>query len=373
MKDLYEVLGVSKNSSKDEIKKAYRKVALKNHPDKNPDDKEAESRFKEAAEAYSVLSSDQKRQQYDQFGHAGVGMGNQTQGFSSGGFHHMSMDDIFSQFGDVFGGDIFGGIFGGNRGGQTVRRGKDLRATIDLKYSEIVTGVEKTIKIKRLEHCDSCQGSGAAPGVSPTMCQQCNGAGRVRQMSQSFIFQSVVERECPICKGSGKVITKPCKSCSYGLVRKSVAVKVKIPAGVESGNYMRLDGQGNKGESRNSAGDLVVFFEEENHPHFIRDSEHVFLEAVISYSMAAMGTAIDVPTIDGTKVSLKIPAGIQSGQILRMRKKGFPMLRGSSHGDQLVRIHVETPSGLNKKQKTLFEDLKSQENTIKQPFRKIKL
>jgi molecular chaperone DnaJ len=192
-------------------------------------------------------------------------------------------------------------------------------------------------------------------------------------MSQSFIFQSVVERECPICKGSGKVITKPCKSCSYGLVRKSVAVKVKIPAGVESGNYMRLDGQGNKGESRNSAGDLVVFFEEENHPHFIRDSEHVFLEAVISYSMAAMGTAIDVPTIDGTKVSLKIPAGIQSGQILRMRKKGFPMLRGSSHGDQLVRIHVETPSGLNKKQKILFEDLKSQENKIKQPFRKIKL
>ena len=227
MKDLYEVLGVSKDSSKDEIKKAYRKVALKNHPDKNPDDKEAESRFKEAAEAYSVLSSDQKRQQYDQFGHAGVGMGNQSQGFSGGGFHHMSMDDIFSQFGDVFGGDIFGSIFGGNRGGQTVRRGKDLRATIELKYSEILIGVEKTIKIKRLEHCDSCQGSGAAPGVSPTMCQQCNGAGRVRQMSQSFIFQSVVERECPICKGSGKVITKPCKKLQPWTCEKKCCCKSK--------------------------------------------------------------------------------------------------------------------------------------------------
>ena len=373
MRDLYGVLGVSNNASNDEIKKAYRKVALKNHPDKNPGDNEAESKFKEAAEAYSVLSDNRKRQQYDQFGHVGVGMGDQTQGFSSGGFHHMSMDDIFSQFGDVFGSDIFGSIFGGGRGRQSVRRGKDLRVTIRLTYAEIVTGVEKTIKIKRLEHCITCQGSGAAPGVSPTTCQQCGGAGRVRQMSQSFIFQSVVERECPICKGTGKVITKPCKSCSNGLVRKSVSVKVKVPAGVESGNYMRLDGQGNKGETGQPAGDLVVFFEEENHPHFVRDGENVFLEAVISFSMAALGTSIEVPTIDGGKVSLKIPPGIQSGQILRMRKKGFPVMRGSSRGDQLVRVHVETPSGLNKKQKSIFEELESKENKVKQPYRKIKL
>ncbi|HJL75068.1 MAG TPA: molecular chaperone DnaJ [Candidatus Marinimicrobia bacterium] len=372
MRDLYDVLGVSKSASNDEIKKAYRKVALKYHPDKNPGDTDAETKFKESAEAYSVLSDSRKRQQYDQFGHAGVGMGDQAQGFS-GGFHHMSMDDIFSQFGDIFGNDIFGSFFGGRRGGQTVRRGKDLRAAIELKYSEIVTGVVKTIKIKRLEHCASCQGSGAAPGVSPTTCQQCGGAGRVRQMSQSFIFQSVVERECPICKGSGKVITKPCKSCSNGLVRKSVSVKVKVPAGVEAGNYMRLDGQGNKGETGQPAGDLVVFFDEENHPHFIRDGENVFLEAVISYSMAALGTSIEVPTIEGGRVSLKIPAGIQSGQILRMRKKGFPILRGASRGDQLVRIHVETPSGLNKKQKSLFEELGSKENKVKNPFRKIKL
>ena len=373
MRDLYDVLGVSNNASNDEIKKSYRKIALKYHPDKNPGDKEAESKFKEAAEAYSVLSDNRKRQQYDQFGHAGVGMGDQTQGFSSGGFHHMSMDDIFSQFGDVFGSDIFGSIFGGGRGRQSVRRGKDLRVTIRLTYAEIVTGVEKTIKIKRLEHCITCQGSGAAPGVSPTTCQQCGGAGRVRQMSQSFIFQSVVERECPICKGIGKVITKPCKSCNNGLVRKSVSVKVKVPAGVESGNYMRLDGQGNKGETGQPAGDLVVFFEEENHPHFVRDGENVFLEAVISFSMAALGTSIEVPTIDGGKVSLKISPGIQSGQILRMRKKGFPEMRRSSRGDQLVRVHVETPSGLNKKQKSIFEELESKENKVKQSYRKIKL
>lgn len=371
MKDLYEVLGVGKNANSDEIKKAYRKIALKYHPDKNPGNNEAETKFKEAAEAFNVLSDNQKRQQYDQFGHAGVGMGNQGQGFS--GFQHMSMDDIFSQFGDIFGNDMFGSFFGGRRGGQTVRRGKDLRATLELKFNEILTGVEKTIKIKRLEHCESCNGSGAAPGVSPTTCQQCSGAGRVRQMSQSFIFQSVVERECPICKGSGNVITKPCKSCSNGLVRKSVSVKVKVPAGVESGNYMRLDRQGNKGEAGQPAGDLVVFIEEENHQHFVRDSENVFLEAVISYSMAALGTSIEVPTIDGGKVSLKIPAGIQSGQILRMRKKGFPVLRGSSRGDQLVRVHVETPSSLNKKQKSFFEELESKENRVKHPFRKINL
>ena len=374
MKDLYDIIGVSKNASNDEIKKSYRKIALKFHPDKNPGNKDAEMKFKEAAEAYSILSDQQKRQQYDQYGHAGVGMGDQTQGFSGGGFHHMSMDDIFSQFGDVFGGDVFGSIFGGGRrSGQTVGRGKDLRATIELTYNEIVNSVEKTIRIKRLEHCDSCAGSGAAPGITPTTCQQCGGAGRIRQMSQSFIFQSVVERECPICKGNGNVITKPCKSCSFGLVRKTVSVKVQIPAGVESGNYMRLQEQGNKGESKQPAGDLVVFFEEENHPHFVRDGENVFLEAVISYSMAALGTAIEVPTIDGGKVSLKIPSGIQSGQILRMRKKGFPVLRGSSRGDQLVRIHVETPSGLNKKQKSLFEELESKENKIKNPYRKIKL
>jgi len=373
MKDLYDILGVSKNASNDEIKKSYRKIALKFHPDKNPDNIEAETKFKEAAEAYSVLSDKQKRQQYDQFGHAGVGMDNQSQGFGGGGFHHMSMDDIFSQFGDVFGGDIFGSIFGGQRGGQTVRRGKDLRATLKLTFNEILNGVEKTINIKRLEQCDTCSGSGAAPGVTPTTCQQCGGAGRIRQMSQSFIFQSVVERECPICKGNGNVITKPCKSCSFGLVRKIASVKVKVPAGVESGNYMRLQEQGNKGESRQPAGDLVVFFEEENHPYFVRDGENVFLEAVVSYSMAALGTAIEVPTIDGGKVSLKIPSGIQSGQILRMRKKGFPALRGSSRGDQLVRIHVETPSGLNKKQKSLFEELESKGNKIKNPFRKIKL
>ncbi len=374
MKDLYEVLGVDKNATVDEIKKAYRKVALKYHPDKNPDDKDAEVIFKEAAEAYSVLSDKRKRQQYDQFGHAGVGMGDQAQGYSGGGYSHMSMDDIFSQFGDIFGNDIFGSFFGGGgHGGQSTRQGKDLRATVELKYKEIVTGVEKTIRIKRLEHCPTCRGSGASPGTSPTTCQQCGGAGRVRQMSQSFIFQSVVERACPICKGSGKVITKPCKDCHMGLVRKTISVKVKIPAGVESGNYMRLNGQGNKGENNHPAGDLVVFFEEEDHPYFTRDGEHLFLEAMIPFSMAALGGSLEVPTVEGGKANLKIPPGIQSGQILRMRNKGFPRLRGLSRGDQLVRIQVETPTGMNRKQKSLLKEMAENENKIRNPFKKIKL
>jgi len=374
MRDLYDVLGVDKNATNDEIKKAYRKVALKYHPDRNPGDKEADANFKEAAEAYSVLSDSQKRRQYDQFGHAGVGLGDQSQGFSGSGFHHMSMDDIFSQFGDVFGDDLFGSFFGGSRhGGQTIRKGKDLRATIQLKYKEIVTGVEKTINIKRLEHCDHCGGSGASPGTSSSTCQQCGGAGRVRQMSQSFIFQSVVERECPICKGSGKVITKPCKNCHMGLIRKTVSVKVKIPAGVESGNYMRLNGQGNKGESGHPAGDLVVFFEEEEHPYFERDGENIFIEALIPFTTAALGGSLEIPTIEGGKASLKIPAGIQSGQILRMRNKGFPRLRGLSRGDQMVRIQIETPHGLNRNQKNLLTELAKIESKIKHPFRKIKM
>ncbi|MFQ6677906.1 MAG: molecular chaperone DnaJ [Fidelibacterota bacterium] len=374
MKDLYEILGVDKNATKDEIKKAYRKVALKHHPDKNPDDKTSETIFKESAEAYSVLSDDKKRQRYDQFGHAGVGMGDQSQGFQSGGFHHMSMDDIFSQFGDIFGDDVFGSIFGGGRRERpSGRKGKDLRATVTLTYKEIVTGIEKTIKIKRLEHCNTCNGSGAAYGTTATTCQQCGGAGRVRQMSQSFIFQSVVERECPICKGSGKVVTKPCKDCHSGLVRKTVSVKVKIPAGVESGNYMRLNNQGNKGEAGYPAGDLVVFFEVEDHPYFTRDGEHIFLEALIPFSLAALGGEMRVPTIEGGKVKLKIPAGIQSGQILRMRNKGFPRLRSNSRGDQLIKIQIETPKGLNRKQKSLLKEMADNEDKIKNPFKKIVL
>ncbi len=373
MRDFYDILDVSKSANSDEIKKAYRKIALKYHPDKNPGDKEAESKFKEAAEAYSILSDNQKRSRYDQFGHAGVGMGDGAQhGFSGSGIH-MSMDDIFSQFGDVFGDDIFGNFFGGRRGREPIRKGKDLRATIKLKFNEILIGVEKTIRIKRLEHCSTCNGSGAALGIKPTSCKQCNGAGRVRQMSQSFIFQSVVERECPICRGSGQVITKPCRYCNKGLVHTSSSVKVKIPVGVESGNYMSLKGQGNKGESGQSAGDLIVFFEEENHPYFSRDGQNVFLEVVISFSMAALGGAIDVPTIEGKKVSLKILSGIQSGQILRMRNKGFPRIKGANRGDQLIKVHVETPQSLNGKLKSIFKDLQEKERKIKDTYRKISL
>ena len=246
MRDLYEIIGVEKNASNSDIKKSYRKIAMKYHPDKNPDDKEAEKNFKEAAEAYSILSDSQKRQQYDQFGHAGVGIGENA---GSSGFHGgMSMDDIFSSFGDIFGGnDPFGGIFGGGRQSR-VKKARDLKVNLILDYQEIATGIDKKIKIKRHEICDTCKGSGAQAGTMPTSWRQCSGSGQIRQMSQSFFGQSVTVRECPVCSGSGEMIENPCRGCGgNGIERKSVEIKVKVPAGVAEGNYMTLNGQGNKG------------------------------------------------------------------------------------------------------------------------------
>ncbi len=361
MKDLYEILGVSKSDSKDTIKKAYRKIAMKYHPDRNPGDKEAEQNFKEAAEAYSVLRNDNKRARYDQFGHAGVGMGDAgggPQGFS-GGFH-MSMDDIFSQFGDIFGGhnpfqDIFGG--GGSRSQYQSRKAKDLRVTIKLDPIEILNGTEKQIRIRRDEICNSCNGSGAREGASPTRCKHCGGSGQVRRATQTFFGQSVVVSDCPVCNGEGTIIENPCRTCSgNGIIKKSVEINVKVPKGVASGNYMTLDGQGNKGGKGIHPGDLLVFFEEKPHPYFTRNGEDVFLEAVISYSQAALGDTIEIPTIEG-KAKLGIPHGIQSGQVLRMRGKGYPRLRGNQRGDQLVRIQIKTPEKISKEEKKLFSEL----------------
>jgi molecular chaperone DnaJ len=374
MRDLYEVLGVDRNASQEEIKKAYRKLALKYHPDRNPDDSEAEKKFKEAAEAYAVLSDPQKRSQYDQFGHAGVGLGDTgAGGFDTSGFH-MSMEDAIRQAMDMFGGDdLFSSFFGGGgRRRSRVRSGSNLRITLPLEYSEIVAGAEKSIRVKRLEVCDYCNGTGARPGTSPSTCKQCGGIGRVRQMSQSFIFQSVVERECPVCQGSGQVIETPCPRCNDGLVRKTKEIKVKVPPGVASGNYMTLSGQGNKGPRGAPAGDLIVFFEEKEHPFFVRHGDDVLLEAEITFSQAALGCHLKVPTIDG-HASLKIPPGIQSGQMLRMRGKGFPRLRSSRRGDQLIKIQVATPRSLTRKQKELFQELAKANGSPKTVFKKVKL
>ena len=371
MKDLYEILGVSKSASRDEIKKAYRKIAMKYHPDKNPGDNVAEQKFKEAAEAYSILGDEQKRAQYDQFGHAGVGLGD-----APGTGTHMSMDEIFRSFGDIFGGfDPFESFFGGggSRQRRQVRRGSDLRVKLKLDYEDIYTGTTRKLKIKRLETCDECHGTGAHPGTTAATCRQCGGSGQVRQLSQSFFGQSVVVRECPICNGSGEMIEHPCRQCSgNGVLRKAVEIKVKVPPGVASGNYMTLKGQGNKGPQGYVPGDLIVYFEEREHPIFTRHNDDIFTEAHLTIPQAVLGTTLEVPTLDG-KAKLKIPAGIQSGQVLRMRGKGFPKLRGSSRGDELVKIQIDTPRSLSRQQKKLFEELASLNGQTKTVFKRMDL
>ena len=375
MKDLYEILGVDKGSSKDDIKRSYRKIAMKYHPDRNPDNKETEQKFKEAAEAYSILNDENKRAKYDQFGHAGVGMGDMGgQGFDG---THFSMEDIFSQFGNIFGGrhpfeDIFGG--GGGRSARgSYRKAKDLRVSLKLDFLDIVNGAEKTIKIKRNETCNTCDGSGAKQGTRPTQCKQCNGSGQVRQVRQSFFGQSVVVTDCPLCHGTGEFIENPCSSCGgSGIRRDTVSIKVKVPKGVESGNYMTLEGQGNKGGKGINPGDLLVFFEEQSDKYFVRNGTDIVLEAHIGFPQAVLGDSITVPTIDG-KASLKIPKGIQSGQVLRMRGKGLPRLRSSSRGDQLIRIIVDVPSSISKKEKDLYSELYKISANKEPSFNKIEL
>jgi len=376
MKDLYDILGVDKGASKDELKRAYRKIAMKNHPDRNPDNKEAEQNFKEAAEAYAILNDENKRAKYDQFGHAGVGMGDMG---GQGGFDgvHFSMDDIFSQFGNIFGGrhpfeDIFG-MGGGQSSGGGHRKAKDLRVSLKLDYNDILNGTEKTIKIKRNETCNICEGSGAKTGTNPSRCKQCNGSGQVRQVRQSFFGQSVVVTECPLCKGTGEFVENPCSSChGSGLKRDTVSIKVKVPKGVENGNYMTLDGQGNKGGKGIHAGDLLVFFEEKSHEYFVRNGTDIILETHIGVAQAVLGDTITVPTIEG-KASLKIPKGIQSGQILRMRGKGLPRLRSSYRGDQLIRIIVDIPTTISKSEKNLYNELEKISGSKSPTFNKMEL
>jgi len=347
-RDYYEVLGVPKNAEPEEIKKAYRRIALKYHPDKNPGDKEAEEIFKEAAEAYEILSDKETRAQYDRFGHAGVG----------GAPHFGSVEDIFSAFGDIFGGrggsifeQIFEG-FAGGRGGQRAQRGRGAHLKVDLEISfqDVADGVKKTIQIQRSEPCDDCRGTGAKPGTSPTRCQQCGGRGFVAVQQGFFAMRST----CPACRGRGEIIESPCPAChGGGRVPKAREVSVTIPPGVEDGMQLRLSGEGEAGPHGGGRGDLYVEVHVKEHPLFRRSGEDILLELPIGFAQAALGAEIDVPTLKG-KSMLKIPKGTQSGTTLRMRGQGLPRLDGYGVGNQLVRVVIEVPTRLTAEQNEIL-------------------
>lgn len=345
--DYYEILDVARDASDRDIKKAYRRLAMKYHPDRNPGDKEAEEKFKELSEAYEVLSDAQKRAAYDQFGHAGVD--GQAGGFGGGG---AGFEGNFSDiFGDVFG-DIFGGGGGGGRRRSSVQRGADLRYNLDLTLEEAVRGCEKTLKVPTLVVCDQCDGSGAKPGTSARTCSTCGGVGQVR-MQQGFFS---VQQTCPTCHGEGKVISDPCTKChGHGRVEETKTLQVKIPAGVDTGDRIRLSGEGEAGTHGGPAGDLYVQVNVLEHPIFERDGKHLYCEVPISFVDAALGGELDVPTLDG-RVKLKIPAETQTGKLFRLRGKGIAPVRGGPTGDLMVKVTVETPVNLNSRQKELLRE-----------------
>ena len=363
-RDYYEILGVSKSASADEIKKAYRKVAMQFHPDRNPGDKAAEEKFKEAAEAYEILSDADKKAQYDRYGHAGVS-GN-GRGFSGGG---MNMEDIFSQFGDVFGDDLFGSFFGGGGGrGRTSRskgvRGSNLRIKVKLTYEEIAKGVTKNIKVKKHVVCNTCGGSGAKDKSSVQNCATCGGTGQVRRVTNTFIGQMQTVTTCPTCNGEGTTITAKCGSCKgEGRVYGEEALSIDIPAGVQEGMQLNLSGKGNAGERGGMPGDLIILIEEEPHKELQRDGMNVAYDLHISFTDAVFGTQLEVPTIDG-RAKIKIPPGTQSGKIFRLKGKGFPAVNSYQKGDQLIHVNVWTPQNVSAEEKAMLEKL-GQSNNFK--------
>lgn len=360
-RDYYDILEVSKNASKTEIKKAYRKQALKHHPDKNPDNKQAEENFKEAAEAYEVLADDNKRQRYDQFGHAGVS-GAAGGGFEGGG---MTMDDIFSSFGDIFGGH-FGG-FGSSRSRQRVNRGSNLRVRVKLNLQEIASGVEKKIKVNKYVECKSCDGTGAADGRSFSNCSTCNGTGQVTRISNTFLGQMQTTSTCPTCNGDGKMITRKCTSCyGEGIAKEEEVISIKIPAGVAEGMQLNISSKGNAPRRGGINGDLLVIIEEIPHDELVRDENNLIYNLFISTPDAALGVATEIPTVDG-KVKIKIEAGTQSGKILRLRGKGLPDVNGYYKGDILVNINVWVPKNLTREEAKILEKLNASPNFKPQP------
>ncbi|WP_295125770.1 molecular chaperone DnaJ [uncultured Chitinophaga sp.] len=362
-RDYYEILGVAKGASQDEIKKAYRKVAMQYHPDRNPGNHEAEDKFKEAAEAYEVLSDADKRAQYDRFGHAGM---NNRGGFG-GGSGSMNMDDIFSNFGDIFGDDIFGSFFGGGggRGGQRRgrgTRGSNLRVKIRLTYEEIAKGANKKIKVKKYVPCNTCDGLGAKDKGSFHNCSTCGGSGQVRKVTQTFLGQMQTVTTCPACNGEGQTITNKCTSCKgEGRQYGEEMVSLDIPAGVQEGMQLSLSGKGNAGERGGSPGDLLILIEEEQHAELQRDGLNVAFDLHISFPDAAFGTQVEVPTIDG-KAKIKIPPGTQSGKIFRLKGKGFPSVNSYDKGDQLIHVNVWTPQNLTPDEKNALEKLQNSNN-----------
>ena len=349
-RDYYEILGVPKTADLEEIKKAYRKLAMKYHPDKNPGDKEAEDKFKEAAEAYEVLAHSEKRQLYDRYGHDGL-----KGGFGGFGGFDFDLSDALRTFMEGFGG--FGDIFGASRPRRGPDRGNDLQIRLSLTLKEVAEGVDKTVRIKRLEVCESCKGRGAASQDSVKTCPACGGAGQVRQVTRSLLGQFVNITPCRNCGGEGKVITEPCKECKgEGRLKGEAVLQVDIPAGVATGNYITLRGEGDAGAKGGPKGDVYVFIEEEEDDLFERHGDDVLYELAISIPQAVLGGEVDIPTLRG-KARLQIDAGIQSGKILRMRGKGIPHLNGSGKGDQLVRVVIWTPGRLSKDAKKLFEAL----------------
>ncbi|NVK65170.1 MAG: molecular chaperone DnaJ, partial [Flavobacteriales bacterium] len=343
----YEVLGLSKSATDAEIKKAYRKMALKYHPDKNPDDTEAEEKFKEAAEAYEVLSNPEKKSRYDQFGHAGMGGGG---GFGGG----MNMDDIFSQFGDIFGGAFGGGgSFGGSRGGSRRVRGTNLRVKMKLTLQEIADGVKKKIKVNKLVN---------AEGVTFKTCSNCNGSGRVTRVSQTFLGAMQTQSACPTCHGAGKMIDKkPANADANGLERKEEVIEIEIPAGVMDGMQLSVTGKGNAGPFDGVPGDLIVVVEEVPHDKLRRDGDNLHYDAYVSFVDAVLGSSIEIPTISG-KAKIKVDAGTQSGKVLRLKGKGIPALQSYGTGDLFVHINVWTPKKVSKSEKEMLEKLRESEN-----------
>ena len=361
-RDYYEVLGVERNANADEIKKAYRKAAIKYHPDKNPGDKEAEEKFKEAAEAYDVLSNPDKRARYDQFGHAG--MNGSAAGGGFGGFGGgFSMEDIFSQFGDIFGGHFGGGFggFGGGRG-QAVNRGSDLRVKVKLTLAEIATGTTKKIKINKTIACDACGGSGAKDASSIVTCPECNGSGYIVTVQNSFFGRMQTQSVCPTCGGQGRIIKEKCSKCGgEGTERGQEIIEVKIPAGVSDGMMLTVRGKGNAARNGGVSGDLLVVIEEEHSPELIRDGNDLIHNLNITVTTAILGGEVEVPTIDG-KARIKIAPGTHAGKVLRLRGKGLPDVNGYGRGDIMVVVDITIPDELTKEERKLVEQLAEQPN-----------
>jgi molecular chaperone DnaJ len=371
-RDYYQILGVSRQATLDEIKSAYRKLAMQYHPDRNPGNKEAEERFKEITEAYEVLSDEEKRRRYDQFGHEGIRAGQD--------FHqYSSMEDIFSAFGDIFGSSFFEDLFGGQSSRRhTARqpkpqgeRGADLRVQLPLRLEEIASGVEKTIRVKRYLTCSTCNGSGSRSGSSGfTTCPRCNGTGQISQVSRSMFGQFVNITTCPSCNGTGTILTDPCPACKgEGRILGEDTIKVSIPAGVYAGMQLTLRGKGHAGRQGGPPGDLVIIIEEIEHPYFTRQGNHLHYHLTISFPDAVLGGEVEVPTIDGTAL-LQIKPGTQPGTILRMRGKGLPRMETGERGDQLVTVNIYVPTKVTQRERELLRELAESENIAPKRRRK---